>query len=350
MFNNYSDNGKSLHIDSGRCDAFSYLESHDLQDLLCQINNYDLEYRETLNLQPSITFSVEIEFENAKYKKIEDLINKMVIELGDLNLGWILEDDATVTKEKKEISYRGGEIKPKVLIDNSETWRQLKMICDILKKNHAIAGEHTGGHVHVGSQALGKNVESWINLVKMWVLYEKIIYRFGYGEKLSERVGISESCKPYSAILYNALQGVRHLSGKKAWDTSNIRFIDKHGGICFNRLGSVEMLENNTVEFRCPNGTLEEIIWQNNINFFTKLMMYCDSSKCDRDYIDFKLTQYNPELCNLALYNEIYLEECLELCDMLFDNNFDKVYFLRQYLKSFQYPKAFGNGKSFIKR
>ena len=35
-------------------------------------------------------------------------------------------------------------------------------------------------------------------------------------------------------------------------------------------------------------------------------------------------------------YNQIYLEQALELCDMIFDNNLDKIYFLRQYLKSFE--------------
>ena len=38
----------------------------------------------------------------------------------------------------------------------------------------------------------------------------------------------------------------------------------------------------------------------------------------------------------LKWYDEIYLEQALELCDMLFTNNLDKVYFLKQYLKSFQ--------------
>lgn len=37
----------------------------------------------------------------------------------------------------------------------------------------------------------------------------------------------------------------------------------------------------------------------------------------------------------LKWYDEIYLEQALELCDMIFTNNFNKVYFLRQYLKSF---------------
>ena len=30
------------------------------------------------------------------------------------------------------------------------------------------------------------------------------------------------------------------------------------------------------------------------------------------------------------------MDQALELCDMIFTNNLDKVYFLRQYLKSFQ--------------
>ena len=31
----------------------------------------------------------------------------------------------------------------------------------------------------------------------------------------------------------------------------------------------------------------------------------------------------------LKWYDEIYLEQALALCDMIFTNNFDKVYFLR---------------------
>ena len=39
---------------------------------------------------------------------------------------------------------------------------------------------------------------------------------------------------------------------------------------------------------------------------------------------------------DIALYDEIYLDQALELADILFDNNLDKVYFLRQYLKPFK--------------
>ena len=53
----------------------------------------------------------------------------------------------------------------------------------------------------------------------------------------------------------------------------------------------------------------------------------------------------------LEWYEEIYLDQSLELADMLFDNNLDKIYFLRQYLKSFQTGRTKSNKqKTFIKK
>lgn len=92
----------------------------------------------------------------------------------------------------------------------------------------------------------------------------------------------------------------------------------------------------NTIEFRCPNGTLNPIIWQNNVNFFIKLLTYCKGSYFDNEIID-KRHEINLDIYNnLELYNEIYLNQALELCDLIFTNNTDKVYFLKQYLKSFK--------------
>ena len=39
--------------------------------------------------------------------------------------------------------------------------------------------------------------------------------------------------------------------------------------------------------------------------------------------------------CSILEYNEINLKKAIELGDLIFDNNLDKVYFLRQYIKSF---------------
>ena len=101
----------------------------------------------------------------------------------------------------------------------------------------------------------------------------------------------------------------------------------------------------NTIEFRCPNGTLNSVIWQNNVNFFTKLLLYCRSEKFNNDIVFQRKRINSNEYNSLIYYDEIFLDQALELCDMIFDNNLDKLYFLRQYLKSFEVS----NNNNYIK-
>ena len=64
-------------------------------------------------------------------------------------------------------------------------------------------------------------------------------------------------------------------------------------------------------------------------------MLYAKSTKFNDDIIDARY-KHNKKNYQIYSYNQIYLEQALELCDMIFDNNLDKIYFLRQYLKSFE--------------
>ena len=70
-------------------------------------------------------------------------------------------------------------------------------------------------------------------------------------------------------------------------------------------------------------------------NLFSKLLLYAKSTKFNDDIIDTRY-KHNKKNYQIYSYNQIYLEQALELCDMIFDNNLDKIYFLRQYLKSFE--------------
>ena len=59
--------------------------------------------------------------------------------------------------------------------------------------------------------------------------------------------------------------------------------------------------------------------------------------KIDEELLDYKLkNQPIFPKDQFYLYNEICLESVLEFVDIIFDNNLDKAYFLRQYFKSFQ--------------
>ena len=99
-----------------------------------------------------------------------------------------------------------------------------------------------------------------------------------------------------------------------------------------------------SVEYRVPNGTLDPIIWQNNINFFVKLLLYCKNPNFNEDILNRRRMEVNGILGDITKYSDIYIEQAIELCDMIFDNNLDKIYFLRQYLKSYEI-----SNKPFIK-
>jgi hypothetical protein len=97
-----------------------------------------------------------------------------------------------------------------------------------------------------------------------------------------------------------------------------------------------EFSKGCTVELRVPNGTFNEIIWQNNINFFIKMMLYCKSDRYDQDIIDRRMIKVLDKFSNLSSYSLVYLEQALEFVDMIFDNNLDKIYFLKQYIKDLE--------------
>ena len=54
----------------------------------------------------------------------------------------------------------------------------------------------------------------------------------------------------------------------------------------------------------------------------------------DEEFLDYKLKhEFHPYLGNEYLYNNVNLKNALEFVDLVFNNNLDKVYFLRQYIK-----------------
>ena len=102
----------------------------------------------------------------------------------------------------------------------------------------------------------------------------------------------------------------------------------------------------NTIEFRSANGTLNHIIWQNNINFYEHFLRYSTNPNFDFDRINYRMK--NQEF-SLEYFNIINIEEALELADLIFDNNLDKINFLRQYLKNFKTIDEFKKTRVFTK-
>lgn len=87
------------------------------------------------------------------------------------------------------------------------------------------------------------------------------------------------------------------------------------------------------------------------MNLFVNLLKYSKSNRFNDDILEQRKELNGDRYSNLQWYGEVYLQQALELCDMIFTNNFDKVYFLRQYLKSFEIAKKdLDKSKIFVKK
>lgn len=338
-------------------EILSKLDDGDIREILYYLDRYYLEYRWILGVDSDITFGIEIEIDNFKGSSMDHWPF-------ELRLNELLENNRW--KVKNDITLKWGrEIASDVLRDSNKTWEDIKKVCDFASQYGEI--ERTcAAHVHVGSQILGDNLVYWYRLFKLWSIYENVIYRFCYGEYLTHRDGIVDNAKPAAMFFeerlpiveksLNSCNLLKMLYLIKPKDMS-IDMLKKYGISYWHMLADDEynIFEDFniynygcTVEYRAGNGTMNEIIWQNEILFFIKLMLYCKSDKFDEDIVNRRKLKVEGLFSNIWDYSKVYLEQALELCDMIYDNNIDKIYFLRQYLKSFEIAdKTFVKARKF---
>ena len=319
-------------------DLLSLMKGIDLQELLYRLDNYYLELRDKLGFSDSVTFGLELEFEKACRRRIEERLEET-----GLYTEWDVKGDGSLDN--------GAEINSPVLVDEEINWIALSKVCDIVKE-HAIIGKNSGGHIHVGTHVLGTKTESWLNFIKLWSVYENIIFRFLYGDSLTHRASLERYAPPISKCLWGKYQFLKRMGNMYIGHLIYELPQERYGAINFsNTVNPSRFSTGNTIEFRCPNGTLEPVIWQNNVNLLINILNYSKSSNFDDDTINKRREINQDKYSELGWYNQIYLVQALELADMLFDSNLDKVYFLRQYLKSFQIGESvLDKPKSFVKK
>lgn len=315
-------------------DILSKMNGLDLQELLYYIENYNLELRDCLNIKRNITFGLEIECDNV----IDSSLISTSIYKKKLN-HWLIKEDGSLNC--------GLEINSPVLKDIQKSWKELEQICSILNLSSSI-NSNCGGHVHIGSHILGEDVVTWKNFIRLWSVYENVIYRFVYGEFLCARTKIMNHAVPISKKLWDIAKK------KNISPRALLREIDveRAQAVNFRNVYFSNVYQpKNTIEFRCPNGSLEPVIWQNNVNLFVKLLEYAKESNYDLDKIKKRKTLTSKIYNNIELYNEVFLDQALELADMIFKTNYDKAYFLKQYLKSFEIDnRPLEKSKVFIKK
>lgn len=305
------------------------LKKIDILHLINSLDNFYIPYRSKLNLPANATFGFELEYEGIPREQISRFIST-----------YTKDYDST-----RDVSLdSGGEIISPKLRDEDKTWTDLFMICQYLKDNHAVMTENAGLHISAGTHILSKDAEAWATLIETYMAFERVLIRSGFGDKLNARKSFLQYAQPVGVQLLLS----RSLIEEKADLLQIKKFLwqirqNKYNAINFRSLSfSDQEFRENTCEFRFFNATSEATIIQNNLNTIMKMFISAREKSIDRDFLRAKLSELEKDIIGEKNYinecNKIQLEDALIFTDLIFDNLFDKLCFLKQYLKGFATP------------
>lgn len=174
----------------------SKLSKNDLKDLFIYLQNYKLREKECLNFSDYYSFGIEVEFEKLALKKAKEEIEN----IKDFKY-WLVHEEKSVRDFSDGIEI-GGEVSTDILHNTKSDWRKLFRLYKILNDLGAISTNRCGLHIHIGAHVLGEDLKYLKRLIKVWCIFEDIIFRFGYNEVSTPRSieSMNIFCPPIAPI------------------------------------------------------------------------------------------------------------------------------------------------------
>lgn len=316
--------------------SFSSFTPHDISEFLLVLDAFYLELRPILFIPKNITFGHEIEYRNCNRHEVDTFISIY-------HPSWCSKIERAISDFNSN-PYLGGEVSSPVFTNKENTYQELSSVCiflSLIKKATAI---NTGAHIHIGADIFPEEAKYLIRLTKLWTAYEDIIYRFGYGEYSYARSSLTEYCAPVGNT-YKEIYNQRDINENSSSFLAK-KELDLGKEVGLNMSNIADETKINTIEIRCPNGTLNEAIIQNNLNFFVHLFLYALSDNYDEELINRRMQERNFYIYD----NQVYLAKAFELADLIFTNNYDKMCFLKQYYKQGETYNIYQLTRSLTKR
>lgn len=257
-----------------------------------------------------IPFGIEIEMEGIPFEEGKRVIRHKVDE------NWKMGIDKGLINEIMELSSP-------VLSNEIETFKKLKKLAKTLQFLNPTF-EHASFQINLDADIFGK--EDFINLLKMFSVYENIIYRFSMGEDEHIRECAFAYAGPIRRLFYNAYH-------------KNIRMEESYKNLINNKFFALSLKTKTRetkdpikiVEFRTPNGTYHYDLWFNYITFFSAFLTYIKREDYDKEKIDYLFEHVKFFTCMQEL-ETIDEKKALQLADFIFTNDEDKKIFYKQYV------------------
>ena len=221
-----------------------------------------------------LTFGIELEVENVNREELarelyaygfstqrnQQSYSSRVSE----STGWVVKYDGSLDD--------GGEIVSPPLRDTPETWETLRKITEIARNLGAITDRHTGLHIHMSHSILDDRGYRWQRLARYMYWFGNEYYKMGAA---SDR---------HCATMH---RGLRYAGPLRLRDLRQLRRNDTAMSASRKLIGyrwhedrykiinTAKFVEHNvpTVEFRYPNGSLDPIIIQRQIQLANATVM-----------------------------------------------------------------------------
>ncbi len=343
------------------------LSQAQLTELFFRINETPIYFRTKLNLPTSITFGNEIEI-NGIPLDVAMLITGLFNDVHDL------EGYSRYSAHIEETA--SAEIITPVSKNRIKDWTSFYDMYQMLRDTGATIAGNTSSHVHLGTHRIN-TPEKLSLLLKTLVVFEPIIYKFGYGVNNEPRSFLRFNSN--TRCIFSPLMSPKRVrTFTDALDSFNyknpglmyshfkeflsedlyFRPVFNFKNFDFSKLqygNEMDVSTDDHFEVRCFNGTLYPQIAQNNINLVASILSAVIEGKIDAAYVQAEYDKYKKkrysfehkygiiqeessgEQYNRLLdgYSKVKMDKALKLADMIFDTELDKYYFLKQYLKLF---------------
>lgn len=282
-----------------------------------------------LSISEWVQFGVEIEYIDISYR----MFQKTLEDLG--YIGWSSKAEENITRSKD--TDWGGEVTSPKLHNNLSDLNELKEVCQLLKNRNAKADSQCGAHLHFDATKLNvDNIKYLQNLLLLFIYYEDIIFRYAAGADQKLRPNYINVAKPIRNTI--SKENMRHLLiDTKEYEDLKVEFMKRPSkcySINFRNLVVQEKYTSklNTIEFRIPNGTLNEDIWFNNINTFGLLIEY--ALKMPDSKRELLIKKIEKEYDKKFDYELKKLKKAKEFISLIAKCPNDEIRFMNQYQKT----------------
>lgn len=276
-----------------------------MADIITEMERRPYVYREVLGIPRKVNFGLEFELDKIDPNEVYKLVRK------EFGSSWIVKDDKSLTKGES------AEIVSPVLHNTKDTWILLKRMGELLERLNPNY-DKCSFQVNFDGSILPR-AEDRVRFLKLYAMYEDIVYRLSQGDDGCYRDSIEEYAAPIILTLKGGLSisnnACCHLfSNQKRY---GINFKDKDG--------------KDLIEFRSPNMSNNPIFWQNYINVFYYMLMKGSKSKYDKSEADRYVDSYWKSYI-LEDYEREKRDKAIQFAKVMLPDNMDKSNFFHQYM------------------